>query len=78
MGINPEQQSNKQSAGHHVLLSWFVPWTAGWMFTVGYMGLDKTLAMLQDMNVIEQVFTGLLLFAAWPIFLGNSIAGRGL
>ena len=55
---------------------WFIPWLAGAMFTLGYMGkIAEGSGTLIDPTFWEQVAIGVLTFITWPIVLGIQMAG---
>lgn len=55
--------------------SWFIFWLAGFMFTVGYVGIPIEYFTL---NFGEKITSWIFAYLLWPLTLGMSLAGNTL
>ena len=52
--------------------SWFIPWAAGFLFTLGYAGFDP---MLATYPFWKQAAIWICSWLLWPFVLGLHLAG---
>lgn len=51
-------------------VSWFIPWTAGWLFTLGFAGLPLDFPKSGWENLVAAI----LYYLIWPALLGKHLA----
>lgn len=50
---------------------WVVPWTAGFLFTLGYVGMDVLVPSVWYVQALSLI----LVYILWPMFLGLHLHG---
>lgn len=64
-----EKNENK-TINNYTSFSWMPFWIAGFMFTLGYVGIDPTFYTLK---LWEQIVITMVCFLVWPFTLGRSL-----
>ena len=54
--------------------SWFVPWIAGWLFTLGFYPLEQ--AIVETLRLHEFLLYLLFSYFIWPVLLGSALGGN--
>lgn len=68
----PETDEKPRAPRVSFNLSWFVPWTAGFLFTLGYVGPDPLLST--GSSLWFQILVWIGSWVAWPFILGHHLA----
>lgn len=58
-----------------VRISWFIPWMAGFMFTVAFCGGVDEIYPLAHNNLIMEIFRTIAVWFLWPLLLGIKLGG---
>ena len=53
--------------------SWGIPWMAGFLFTLGYVGIPSS---FETLNLFEKIMAFIIAYLIWPLTLGMKLAGR--
>jgi hypothetical protein len=70
---NKTKEEKKDVKVNTHTFSWLIPWVAGFLFTLGYVGVDP---LLSTYAWYIQVEIWIISYFIWPLTLGMKLAGH--